>query len=107
MAEPIKILYLEDQQDMIDGMEPYYEDSEFQVQFSKYENFDQLKNLVIEFCPRAIISDDDINGKVYPKQIFEAVDAARREKKKKIVLVGCSAFVDAAGMEPHYKKNWV
>lgn len=104
MVELIKILYLEDQEEMIAGMEPFYDDSEFQVQFSSYENFDQLKNLIIEFCPQAIISDDDIGGKTYAKEIFEAVDAARRAKKKKIVLVGCSAFVNAKGMEPDYKR---
>lgn len=99
-----KILYLEDQQDMKDGIEPHFELTEFSIEFSNFKSQEKLKEKIIQMCPLAVIADDDLGGQSYTDEIANAVKDARLEKNSKILLVGCSAYANAKGIEPEYKK---
>ncbi|SMH72596.1 hypothetical protein [Candidatus Nitrosotalea okcheonensis] len=96
----IVVVYIEDQDEMIMGATSFFSTTEFKIVFIK--NIEGLDDAIMNNSPKIVISDDDINGKKYATDIAEIVSSHR--KFKKIILIGCSAYANAPGLEKEYQK---
>lgn len=114
MAKIIKVVYLDDQQDMRDGLKSFFETApDFDVKFVGDNNMIEggILNLqlfeseIASHKSDAVIVDNDIGGKQYDLDIVGIIKNMRTKEKRQIVLVGCSAYADASGFEPEMKKK--
>lgn len=98
--DKIPLVFIEDQDEMIMNLTSFFSSTEFKVIFIK--KVEDLDDAILNHSPKIIISDDDINGKSYGSDIAEIVRKHRIFKK--IILIGCSAYANAPGLEREYQK---
>lgn len=101
----IRIIYVEDDPDMISGLQQLFP-SKYCVKFiEKYDSDSFLKELE-QFKPHIVIVDDDLDGTTYFANIGQDVRTAIGHTHQEIFYIGCTNLdVDLKDQKKKYKNE--